>query len=97
MNDGLLSSREFAQMVLRAEGEEYTLDLPLAAAAGPGARVGRLGDDVVVEYGTARRWLPLPPVLTRCDAVKAVRRADGLRVTFTPDAAVWRQRAGTQS
>lgn len=76
---------------LSAHEEEYVLDLPLVGAAAVQAEVGRLGDDLVVAYDGAHRWLPLPPVLRRCRATHATRTPEGLRVSFVPDMSLWRQ------
>lgn len=70
--------------------EDYAVLLPLVGAAARGARVGRLGDRLVVEYDGVQRWLDLPGVLRRCRAVVADRTAEGLLVSFVPDAAQWR-------
>jgi arsenite-transporting ATPase len=90
-----------ASRVLRSEGmsaqahdEEYSLLIPLAGPAAREARVGRLGDDLVVALDGLHRWLPLPSVLRRCLAVEAARSVAGLRVSFVPDGSLWR-RTGT--
>ncbi|MDI1288985.1 MAG: hypothetical protein PSX37_03415 [bacterium] len=76
-------------------GDDYSLDLALSGSAAASARVGRSGEDLVVEFDGVLRWLPLPPVLLRCTAVEAARTAEGLRVRFTPDPLQWRQSAGS--
>jgi hypothetical protein len=76
-----------------ASGGEFRLNLTLSGSAAARSRVGRRGDDLVVEFDHVHRYLPLPPVLLRCHAVDAERTADGLRVRFAPDRAQWRQPA----
>ncbi len=76
---------------VRAHDEEYALDVPLVGAAAEEAVVGRLDDDLVVEFDGAYRWLPLPPVLRRCRASHATRTDAGLRVSFVPDVSLWRR------
>ncbi len=76
-------------------GNDYLLDLALSSSAAARARVGRLDEDLVVEFDGVHRWLPLPPVLIRCRAADATRTAGGLRVRFTPDPSLWREPAGS--
>ena len=78
------------QITVHAADEEYFLDVPLVGAAITGSEVGRLGNDLVVQFGDVRRWLPLPALLRRCRATHAQRTAGGLRISFVPDASVWR-------
>ena len=76
-------------------GDDYLLDLALSGTAAARARVGRRGEDLVVELDGVHRWLPLPPVLIRCRAADATRIEGGLRVRFTPDPSRWRAPAGS--
>jgi arsenite-transporting ATPase len=83
--------------VLRADGlsvegddDEYSLVVPLVGDAAREARVGRLGDDLVVAFDGLHRWLALPSVLKRCRAVEATRTSQGLRIAFFPDESLWR-------
>lgn len=72
---------------------EHCLDLPLASAARAGAAVGVQEHRVVVAFDGVMRWVELPPVLRRCQPVRATRTATGLRVVFVPDPATWPQPA----
>lgn len=85
--------------VRRTAGEGAALDSEFELALHlPGADEGRLdlarvGDDLVVTVGLARRPVTLPSVLRRCEVVSArldgAREAATLRVLFRPDPAVW--------
>ena len=81
------------QLTVHLGDGEYHLDLPLASAARSGAAVGVQEHRVVVAFDGAMRWIDLPPVLRRCQPVRATRTATGLRVAFVPDPATWRQPA----
>lgn len=81
------------QLTVQLGDDEYHLSLPLAAAARVAATVGVQEHRLVVAFDSAMRWLDLPPVLRRCQPVRAVRTATGLQVTFVPDPATWRQPA----
>lgn len=80
----------------RADEESFLLTVPLVGEAATRATVGRCGDDLVVAFDGAFRWLPLPSVLRRCRALEAVRTDDGLVISFEPDAALWRPAAGPE-
>jgi len=73
------------------EDEQYSLVLPLIGDAARTARVGRAGDELVVEFDGLHRWLPLPAVLRRCHAVDATRTGTSLVVSFVPDESLWRK------
>ena len=75
--------------VVEVDDENLWLDLALPAQAREDARVGVLGEQLVVGLPGAVRWLDLPPVLTRCEALSAQRTATGIRVRFRPDPAKW--------
>jgi arsenite-transporting ATPase len=64
--------------------------LPLVGDAARTARVGRSGDNLVLEFDGLHRWLPLPAVLRRCRAQDATRTAGGLVLSFVPDESLWR-------
>lgn len=72
---------------------EFELGLALPGAQDGPLDLVRIGDDLVVTVGLARRLVPLPSVLRRCEVVSA--RLDGpgdateLRVVFRPDPSVW--------
>jgi arsenite-transporting ATPase len=85
------------QITVVAGDEEYMIDLPLVGEARERATVGRLGDDLVVQFAGVHRWLPLPPLLRRCRPTHAVRTPQGLRIAFAPDAALWRSDATVAS
>lgn len=87
---------EDALWVTRA-GNDYLLAVPLAGAASARARAGRQADDLVIDVDGVRRWLPLPPVLRRCQPVEATRTDDGLTIRFVPDPAQWREPAESTS
>jgi len=90
---------EPALTVRRTAGEgtaldsEFVLDLRLPGADSGPLDLVRVGDELVVTVGFARRPVTLPSVLRRCEVVAA--RLDGagdaavLCVTFRPDPAVW--------
>ena len=67
------------------------MEVPLAGPARVEARIGRQGDQLVVQFDGVTRWIDLPPVLRRCLSLEAVRTDRGLSVRFAPDPATWRQ------
>jgi arsenite-transporting ATPase len=75
---------------LVVEDEQYSVLLPLVGDAARTARVGRSGDNLVLEFDGLHRWLPLPAVLRRCRAQDATRTAGGLVLSFVPDESLWR-------
>lgn len=79
------------QLTVEVGDEDFALRLPIAAAARADARVGIVGDQLVVAIDDATRWLDLPPVLQRCLPTTAQRTPTGLRIRFTPDPDSWRQ------
>ena len=81
------------QLTVHLGEAELQLDLPLASAARAEATVGVQEHRLVVAFGGVMRWIDLPPVLQRCQAVRATRTETGLRVTFVPDPATWRRPA----
>ena len=83
------------QLTVHVGEEEFSLELPLAPAARAVATVGVQGDSLVVAFDGALRWIDLPPVLRRCIATYADRTPNGLRVTFVPDPAMWREPVAT--
>lgn len=82
-------------MTLAELDDEYALGIPLVGPGRSRARVGRLGDDLVVAIDDVYRWLPLPPVLRRCRAVGARRTTGGLDVRFAPEPGQWRRPQGS--
>ncbi len=81
------------QLTVLIGADEFELGLPLAAAARAAAAVGVQEHHLVVAFDGAMRWIDLPPVLRRCEPVRAVRTPSGLLVTFVPDPATWRRPA----
>jgi hypothetical protein len=81
------------QLTVHLGDDSYHLDLPLASAARVEGAVGVQEHRLVVAFDGVMRWIDLPPVLRRCQPVRATRTATGLRVTFEPDPATWRQPA----
>ncbi|GAA1968926.1 ArsA family ATPase [Kitasatospora viridis] len=66
--------------------------------AAPGAdradlELVRRGDELVVALGPYRRILPLPGALRRCTVAGAALRDGELTLRFTPDPALWPERA----
>lgn len=84
-------------MSVTQAGSDYLLAIPLSEVATARARAGRLADDLVVDVDGTRRWLPLPPVLRRCEPVEATRTGDGLTIRFARDPEQWRQPAESAS
>lgn len=64
-----------------AERAELHLRLPRRAAR-EGFRVGRRGDDLIVDWGPVRRHLPLPPAVAVQTLVRATWVEDGIRMEF---------------
>ena len=89
-DDDVLAVPPPAQLVaVERDGGEYVLRVSLPFVDRAAVRLARSGDDLVVTVGAARRLLPLPSGLRRCEAVSA-RVADGvLRVRFRPDPDLW--------
>lgn len=74
----------------RSHAEQtWDLDLALLVPARERVQVGVQGDQLVLGFDGAWRWLDLPPVLRRCAATQAVRTAEGLRVRFEADPSRW--------
>ena len=89
-DDDLLAGPPPAQLVsVEPAGAEYVLRMTLPFVDRSQVRLARSGDDLVVTVGEARRLLPLPSGLRRCEAVGA-RVVDGaLQVRFRPDPDLW--------
>lgn len=68
---------------------EFELVLALPGAADGALDLARVGDDLVVAAGGARRMVALPSVLRRCTVNSARLDGDDLVVTFVPDPSVW--------
>ena len=68
---------------------EFELVLVLPGAADGPLDLTRVGDELAVAAGGARRMVALPSVLRRCSVTAARLEGDDLCVTFTPDPAVW--------
>jgi arsenite-transporting ATPase len=81
------------QLTVHLGEDEFALGLPLATSARAAASVGVQEHRLVVAFDGAMRWIDLPPVLRRCQPVRATRTPTGLVVTFAPDPATWRQPA----
>lgn len=81
------------QLTVQLGEGDYHLDLPLGSAARAGAAIGVQEHRLVVAFDGAMRWIDLPPMLRRCEPVRATRTTTGLQVTFVPDPATWPQRA----
>jgi len=81
------------QLTVHLGEGDYHLDLPLGSAARAGAAIGVQEHRLVVAFDGAMRWIDLPPMLRRCEPVRATRTTTGLQVTFVPDPATWPQRA----
>ncbi len=79
------------QLTVRVGEEDFAMELPLAPAARQAATVGVQADSLVVAFDGVLRWIDLPPVLRRCIATHADRTPAGLRLTFVPDPAAWRE------
>ncbi len=79
------------QLTVTVGDEEFRMEVPLAGPAREEARIGRQGDQLVVQFDGVTRWIDLPPVLRRCLSLEAVRTDRGLSVRFAPDPATWRQ------
>ena len=79
------------QLTVTVGDEEFRMEIPLADPAREEARIGRQGDQLVVQFDDVTRWIDLPPVLRRCLSLEAVRTDRGLSVRFAPDPATWRQ------
>lgn len=89
---GRIAVLDADQVTVHVGDEDLHLDLPLSGQARAEARVGIEGDRLVVAFDGCLRWLDLPPVLRRCQPLRAERTREGLRITFTPDPATWMQR-----
>lgn len=81
------------QLTVHLGEGDYHLDLPLGPAARAGAAIGVQEHRLVVAFDGAMRWIDLPPMLRRCQPVRATRTTTGLQVTFVPDLATWPQPA----
>nr|WP_211177490.1 ArsA family ATPase [Pseudonocardia acidicola] len=68
---------------------EFELVLRLPGAADGPLDLARIGDELAVTVGPARRMVTLPSVLCRCAVTSARLAGDDLRVVFAPDPAVW--------
>jgi arsenite/tail-anchored protein-transporting ATPase len=74
---------------VRAQGEEYVLDLVLPLAAKEDVDLARSGDELVLTVAGHRRMLSLPSVLRRCVVAGASYRDGRLAVRFVPDPELW--------
>lgn len=86
---GRVHSLDADQLTVHAGDEEFSLELPLMGVARDGARIGVVGERLVLAFDASTRWLDLPPVLQRCTPIEAVRSSSGLRVVFRPDPSLW--------
>jgi arsenite-transporting ATPase len=73
-----------------ADGEEFTLVLPLPLATREDLDLARVDDALSITVAGHHRLLALPSALRRC-TVAGARLVDGeLRVRFRPDPSLWR-------
>ena len=86
---GRVAVLDAEQLTVRIADESVELDLPMPAAAREHARVGVWDDALVVDLPRLRRWIDLPPVLTRCRPIVATRTASGITIRFRPDEGRW--------
>jgi arsenite-transporting ATPase len=68
-----------------ADGADFVLSLPLPLAEPGAVEAARVGDDVVVTVGGARRVITLPNALRRCSVVGGEFDGTRLQVRFRPD------------
>ena len=72
-----------------ADAEGFTMRVPVPAGLRARMRVGVQSESLVFAWGDVTRWLPLPPVLTRCRPLHARRTGTGIDVRWEPAADKW--------
>lgn len=72
-----------------ADADGFTMRVPVPVGLRSQIKVGVQSESLVLAWGNATRWLPLPPVLTRCRPLHARRTATGLDVRWEPAADKW--------
>lgn len=85
-NSTLLPTGQFTNPISVEVGDKKTaifLNIPKDANKRD-LRVGRQGDDLIIDLGPVRRHLPLPPALAKQSLVKASWHERGVQLEFRP-------------
>ena len=72
-----------------ADPDGFTLRIPLPGSFAHSARIGVQAESLVIECAEFIRWLPMPPVLTRCRPIHARRTTFGVDVRWEPAPDRW--------